>query len=1724
MLGIEYAVSKAIGSAFSYKGTIFLSYETDESPLEVQGEYSVSCKDVSIALGRVFNVLASVHNLNSVKLFLARLIYLDAVGCVDFTTMGEAGIQMIVDTLAQMWTAIERKDDFFMIGSLKYPLKTNALRAPTQASTRRKSAVSNFMHSMNTKGAVYSGIYLIGMASETLYSEVAVFNQFSNSVFNTVAIDNNRPTEDLGVMLSVAGFSCGVLLQELFEHVVMHVKRDYKTIFPSLSVLTSTRYNRLILKRASEFHATEKYFHIAANKGQSLGGFVLLRFEVQIFVNALWDVMLTCIGPDSDKLILDRLRESVVGTIQEQLNVVLSDVERFQLDPVIATAKKTISLMAEQEIQRAARSLKFTSDPIFLANCYALWQQLCSKSSCLGIVHGSCGSGKTAIRNTVLNAMRAFKGLEFVTPSVVSSNSSALAGWRAALMLTRVVKRWKLRKQMFVGDDFYSAVAEPATGPALERPVSGSGKSRPGTGFNDSRRTTTAAPPEEDKHSIKSIIIHHASMSCDHFIGMFDGMGRWSDGLLLRTIRGFDSNSLQRRAGSVHSNFCVIVLDGPLGSQIEQLFSGSRYKTCKGMPANHEVDNNLVVFPSGESCVLSSEVSVLIETSDLSHASPPMLLYTAKIDVSVGSTHSAKRLIQSWVNQFIPELLKYGPWEEAGKELEELLNQFSLINDLLYFDSAEKSTACASAVSRTNSFLRYLEELLLQCHELFLSECVIVTPEDRTAKPSSRGGAVSRQGSAVKRQTSLSFMLDDDDISDAVRTEQNTSHADVTYLLDPSGQELILQRCRCVVMYAAIWSFGGAINGTDRRGFFETVARLSFTDKFGPYAEFPSGCSLFELTLDLKEACFVEALEYRRRTHPVHGSLKKFLNTSPNVYETSSPARNYKRAPETSQQYETIEKHHTLSPIDVEEVETGDRSSVVHSAAARDEKLSQLDFSADPTVLQFHTPGTIALVSTLDILFRSGGRVLLNGMACSGKTSIMTRMLRKYGSRCPHPRNMKSDMLRCLLDIIAGEKMPDGTPAVLDILTSFLNRIGSNSGLGEVKRGTVDGKEVGSAALWYAIRRILQENDSYKSSTRDHCLTSTVFSSAVSLRVVPTADALRAWLVRELGTENGNVLEAPRFTRAVIFIDDLHMAVNHSNSQGAVTSDRTVENLLEGLLRGLLQSHGSFIDPSAFRSNDKHDDKKKVEKTVKQRLEEYLSEANSNNRNPVVHRTVLTDPRVSSQQTEDYYMDDVGILAAATGNIKTLESRAELKQLVQYFCIVSTPVSSISEIHSALLHGSSRVLYDCPLELTSGGPQVLNACLVELSTASVAIMKLLTNTSKNSESGLSLLEGSQRKLLFLSMPVIQRLCATLSIARQLITSQFSLLQLWVHEWKRNYLDIFPHGIQRSRVVEMLQEQLDKIDIKKWHISSTAFQSIVNDTEVATGSVWVDVDRLLKRPPRDGVETRSSDKCESLHVIEEEDEESMLEYEDNGAATSADTYFYRYTPVAMYIPEINSEIDKSKSRDLNPTDCDVHVCQDEYANTVPLKLSIPSSLSVLSALYPAALAMMLRIVRVLTSISAHVVLSGFIGSARLPVLHIAASIAHFGIEVYEVGRCQKATEFNLSTDHSTLSLDFKGFLKSCVMRCCGVKLEKSIGSSFGPASFSSTQGEPIMVTIMSAQLLNPEERRTLLHIIEGDYAALFENREIEGELGMALFLLLVVFMTRLVYFRAGCTFS
>ena len=113
------------------------------------GEYSVSCADIAAALGRVGTTLASVTDKHAVHFYLARLVYLDAVGSVDFTNINHAGLQVLITALNNFWGAIENKNDQFMQDALKFPLKNKFTRNDLQGE-RRKQNLSELRLNINT--------------------------------------------------------------------------------------------------------------------------------------------------------------------------------------------------------------------------------------------------------------------------------------------------------------------------------------------------------------------------------------------------------------------------------------------------------------------------------------------------------------------------------------------------------------------------------------------------------------------------------------------------------------------------------------------------------------------------------------------------------------------------------------------------------------------------------------------------------------------------------------------------------------------------------------------------------------------------------------------------------------------------------------------------------------------------------------------------------------------------------------------------------------------------------------------------------------------------------------------------------------------------------------------------------------------------------------------------------------------------------------------------------------------------------------------------------------------------------------------------------------------------------------------------------------------------------------------------------------------------------------
>ena len=79
-------------------------------------------------------------------------------------------------------------------------------------------------------------------------------------------------------------------------------------------------------------------------------------------------------------------------------------------------------------------------------------------------------------------------------------------------------------------------------------------------------------------------VVHHASLSASHLLGKYDENMQWTDGFLMRKLRevdvsmhkrpGKDGKKRKADQGAAH----VIVLDGPLGFHIEQLFAASHVR------------------------------------------------------------------------------------------------------------------------------------------------------------------------------------------------------------------------------------------------------------------------------------------------------------------------------------------------------------------------------------------------------------------------------------------------------------------------------------------------------------------------------------------------------------------------------------------------------------------------------------------------------------------------------------------------------------------------------------------------------------------------------------------------------------------------------------------------------------------------------------------------------------------------------------------------------------------------------------------------------------------------------------------------------------------------------------------------------------------------------------------------------------------------------------------
>ena len=81
----------------------------------------------------------------------------------------------MMTALTTTWQAIENKDDYYFEEGLKHPFTSKVSRTGLQLS-RRKTSIAELRQSLNMKNLSYSGLFFIGIADDTLYSDTVVFS------------------------------------------------------------------------------------------------------------------------------------------------------------------------------------------------------------------------------------------------------------------------------------------------------------------------------------------------------------------------------------------------------------------------------------------------------------------------------------------------------------------------------------------------------------------------------------------------------------------------------------------------------------------------------------------------------------------------------------------------------------------------------------------------------------------------------------------------------------------------------------------------------------------------------------------------------------------------------------------------------------------------------------------------------------------------------------------------------------------------------------------------------------------------------------------------------------------------------------------------------------------------------------------------------------------------------------------------------------------------------------------------------------------------------------------------------------------------------------------------------------------------------------------------------------------------------------------------------------
>lgn len=348
-LNIENVLQKTLGSALSMRGSLFINHEDSErynSKYESSGESSISMKDLAAGLGRICTTITNLNHPHAVNFYLARILYLDAIGSIDFTNITSNSLQVLINCMNLFWNAIENKNDQFIQDSLKFPLKTKFARSELQTD-RRKNNLHELRKNITymKKTNRFIGMVIIGIASESFYSNISVFDEFYRNIFNAISLVYNKPIDNLGLYLTAVGFKYGMDIQSTLKSSINELKD------PLQLLLIQSLFTTVAMKELANLSIKTLQLYILSKIKLPTDNAARFKIELLCFCCTLWEKIISY-SNEYSQVDLQLLRNEIFLLFYKKLELIATAEEIISFDQMIGPNELMINKVVTNAINK----------------------------------------------------------------------------------------------------------------------------------------------------------------------------------------------------------------------------------------------------------------------------------------------------------------------------------------------------------------------------------------------------------------------------------------------------------------------------------------------------------------------------------------------------------------------------------------------------------------------------------------------------------------------------------------------------------------------------------------------------------------------------------------------------------------------------------------------------------------------------------------------------------------------------------------------------------------------------------------------------------------------------------------------------------------------------------------------------------------------------------------------------------------------------------------------------------------------------------------------------------------------------------------------------------------------------------------------------------------------------------------------------------------------------